>query len=143
MADTKKMIALHRITLKPDGKKEKIIEPHPVKTFDCPVDDIEYLKDAGAIMEPTDENSRIEVVEADGDETVVSGASGADSTEDDAETERLELLAKAKGMKIKGIRKDMAADTLREKITEAEAEAAKAAEAEAEKSDDETVEDVL
>lgn len=118
MAGTTKMIAVHQITLKPDGKKQRIIKPHPTKPFDCPNDDLDFLREAGAVKD-----YETEVVEDDDDED--------DDEPDQAEVERLALVDEAKKLKIKGIRKDMSTDTLREKITEAKG------------ADDDSEEDVL
>lgn len=117
MAGTTKMIAVHQITLKSDGKKERIIKPHPTKPFDCPNDDLAFLREAGAVKD-----YEAEVVEDEDDEE--------DDEPDAAEVERLALVDEAKKLKIKGIRKDMSAETLREKIAEA-------------KGDDDSEEDVL
>lgn len=110
MSKTVRQKALHQIRLgkKKNAKGEpEIIEPNT--EFDCPEDELAFLQDAGACVDP-DRN----VVQA----TKESSAVATDS----AEEERQVLLGQAKDLGVKGIRKDMTAVKIQEKIDEWRAE---------------------
>lgn len=159
MSGTTKQRAIHEIRL---GKPKKNGEPNIIKpneTFDCPNEDLEWLQAQGACAD-LDEKETAKVARkaaATTDPNAVASTTAPASTDDDqddddgdqddddgdgepdaeaAEAERQELLKEAKALKIKGIRKDLSAETLREKIAEH-----KAAEEGGEGDDDE--EDVL
>ena len=102
MSGTTKQKAVHQIRLgKPKAHGQGNIV-NPGEVFDCPNSDLEWLQEQGACV--------------DVDEPELAQAAS-----DDEEAERQKLLAKAKDLGIKGIRKDLNVDTLREKIAEHEA----------------------
>lgn len=159
MSGTTKQRAIHQIRL---GKPKKNGEPNvvqPNELFDCPNEDLEWLQNQGACVDPdesdvaaakkkaaatTDPNAAASTTKTastddqdddddDQDDDDQDGDGDADA--EAAEAERQELLKEAKALKIKGIRKDLTAETLREKI--AEHKAAEGGE------DDDEEEDVL
>jgi hypothetical protein len=137
MSGTTKQRAIHEIRL---GAPKKNGEPNIVKpkeVFDCPNDDLEWLQDQGACvdLDEADVASAKKKAAAATD----PNAGGGDDDEAKAEAERLELLKEAKGLKIKGIRKDFSAETLREKI--AEHKAAQAGDDDGDGDDDENAGD--
>lgn len=162
MSGTTKQRAIHEIRL---GAPKKNGEPNIIKpgeTFDCPNGDLEWLQAQGACADPSEkETAKVaRKAAATTDPNAAASTTASASTDDDqddddddqddqdgdgdgdgepdaeaAETERQELLKEAKALKIKGIRKDLTAETLREKI--AEHKAAQGGE------DDEDEEDVL
>ena len=116
MSGTTKQRAIHEIRL---GKPKKNGEPNiikPKEIFDCPDDDLEWLQEQGACVDP-DESDVVAAKKKAASTTDPNTGGGADD-EAKAEAERLELLKEAKALKIKGIRKDFSAETLREKIAE-------------------------
>lgn len=163
MSGTTKQRAIHQIRLgKPKKNGEpSIVQPNEV--FDCPNEDLEWLQAQGACVAPDEADlvAAKKKAAATTDPTAAASTTQTASTDDDqddddddqdddddeggegdgddaeakAEAERQELLKEAKALKIKGIRKDLTAETLREKI--AEHKAAQYGE------DDEDEEDVL
>ena len=153
MSGTTKQRAIHQIRL---GKPKKNGEPNvvqPNELFDCPNEDLEWLQNQGACVDPdesdvaaakkkaaatTDPNaatSTTKTASTDDQDDDDQDGDGEGDGDGDAEAERQELLKEAKALKIKGIRKDLTAETLREKI--AEHKAAEGGE------DDDEEEDVL
>ena len=161
MSGTTKQRAIHEIRL---GKPKKNGEPNIVKPgepFDCPNEDLEWLQAQGACADldekeiakvaakaaaTTDPNAAASSTstastddddddDQDGDDQDGDGDGDDEADAEAAEAEPQELLKEAKALKIKGIRKDLTAETLREKI--AEHKAAQGGE------DDDDEEDVL
>lgn len=109
MSDTIRQKALHQIHLARKTKKGERETVEPGEEFDCPKDDLEFLRKSGACVDP--------------DRNVVQATTESSAIATDSEEERRQvLLGQAKDLKIKGIRKDMTAEKLQEKIDQWRAE---------------------
>ncbi len=116
MAKTTKQMSIHEIRLGKPKKNGEADIVKPGKPFDCPTDELDFLQEAGACRDLTeDEAARFGGKAADVDE---------DDGDDEAETARKALLEEAKGLGIKGLRANMSAEVLQGKIDEAKAAAA-------------------
>ena len=109
MSDTVRQKALHQIRLGRKTKKGERETVEPGEEFDCPKDDLEFLRESGACVDP-DRN----VVQATKESSAVATSSD--------EEERQVLLGQAKDLGIKGVRKDMTAAKIQEKIDQWRAE---------------------
>jgi hypothetical protein len=108
-------IAIHEIRLGKPKKNGEVDIVRPGKVFDCPDADLAFLQSAGACRDLTEaEAERMTAPKR-------AAKPAAKPADDPAEAERLALIEKAKGMGLKGIRKDMTTEVLNEKIAEAEA----------------------
>ena len=108
---TTPQIALHEIRLgKPKRNGEADIVA-PGKMFDCPDDELEFLQSAKACRDLTDD-------EAERLKPSKKKAAKTEKEDDPDEAKRLALIEEAKGMGVKGIRKDMTLETVQEKIDE-------------------------
>lgn len=150
MSGTTKQRAIHQIRLGKPKKNGQSNVVQPNELFDCPNEDLEWLQSQGACVDPdesdvaaakkkaaatTDPNAAASTTKTASTDDQDDDDQDGDGDADAFEAERQELLKEAKALKIKGIRKDLTAETLREKI--AEHKAAEGGE------DDDEEEDVL
>lgn len=110
MSKTVRQKAIHQIRLGARKDKRGEVETiEPGEEFNCPEEELTFLQNAGACVDP------------DRNVTRATSTTAAVQT-DSAEEERQVLLGQAKELGIKGIRKDMTATKIQEKIDEWRAE---------------------
>lgn len=99
MSRTVKQFAIHQIRLGKSKKNGEVNIISPGKEFDCPEDELDFLQSAGACRDPEP-----------------MGEKSPDLVPIDPEGARQALIAQAKNLKIKGIRKNMSKEAIQAKI---------------------------
>lgn len=113
MAKTTPQMSIHEIRL---GKSKRNGEANivaPGKPFDCPGDELDFLQDAGACRNLTED----EAARYSGGSKKAAKAETGDEP-DEAEKARLALIQEAKDLGVKGVRKDWSAEKTQTMIDE-------------------------